>query len=129
MNFIEGMVEVVDGKAYFLNSAMRMEITKEQYNGITENKANSCYVGIRPEHLHLEAEARPNMDGADLRGHVLFTELIGADQNVHAEVGKRIRVTFKASSDIQLKEDEMISLRVSKKHMLFYDMNTGKLVA
>jgi multiple sugar transport system ATP-binding protein len=129
MNFIEGMVEVHDGKAYFFNSAMRMDITKQQFNSITENKANSCFVGIRPEHLHLQEETPPGLEGPELRGRVRFTELIGADQNVHVEVGKKIRMTIKASSDIQLNEDDTVVMRASMKHLLFYDMNTGKLVA
>jgi multiple sugar transport system ATP-binding protein len=143
MNFIEGVIETRDNEPYFINSAMMLRIPDKQFAEISEKRANSCYLGIRPEHLRfMEATSAPAADSEEeqeetapvtasqvVKGRVRFSELVGADQNVHVDLGKRVRVIVKASTDHALAEDDLAVMRINMNRLLFYDMNSGQLVA
>ena len=126
MNFIEGSVEMRDDIPYFINNAIRIEISKEQFNNIMDARAHSCYMGIRPENLRF---APDDTSRTHIKGHVHFTELVGADQNVHVNVGKNTRIIARIPTDVSLKDDELVVLNVNMSRVLFYDMNSGQLVA
>ena len=128
MNFIEGRVDIINDVPCFDNSNMRIEITKEQYDKVMENKVHSVYMGIRPENLRIVSDTDEDTRHV-VKGQVHFTELIGADQNIHVNLGKRDRVIVRVPTDISVIDDEMISLRLNVNHLLFYDMNTGDLVS
>jgi multiple sugar transport system ATP-binding protein len=128
MNFIEGRLVIYDDKPYFDNQSLRIEITKEQYDKVTASKAHSIYMGIRPENLRLVSDTDEDKRHV-VKGRVRFTELIGADQNVHVDLGRRERVIVRMPTDVFLKDEDMISLRVNVNRILFYDMNSGNLVS
>ncbi|MCL1786366.1 MAG: sn-glycerol-3-phosphate ABC transporter ATP-binding protein UgpC [Defluviitaleaceae bacterium] len=128
MNFIEGRIEVVNDKPYFDNTAIRIEITQEQYNKVAASKAHSVYLGVRPENIHPVALTEEDTKHV-IKGHVRFSELIGADQNVHVDIGKRDRIIVRMPTDTLVQDGELIALRVNVNRILFYDMNSGNLVS
>ena len=128
LNFITGRLELIDDTPYFDNPYMRIQITKEQYDKVTASKAHSLYLGVRPENLHLASNTEED-NSTIIKGRVRFTELVGADQNVHVDVGKKDRVIVRVPTDVSLGDDELISLRVNVNRILFYDINSGNLVS
>ena len=128
MNFVEGRIEIVDNVPYFDNASMRIEITMEQYNKVFASKAHSVYLGVRPENVHLVSLTEQDTRHV-IKGHVRFSELIGADQNVHVDIGKHSRIIVRLPIDTPVADGELIALRVNVNRILFYDMNTGNLVS
>jgi multiple sugar transport system ATP-binding protein len=128
MNFIEGRVDIFNDVPCFDAPNFRIEIDKEQYDNVTSSRAHSVYLGIRPENLRIvpmtEEDTRHVM-----KGRVVFTELIGADQNIHVDLGKRARAIVRVPTDMRVGDGERIALRVNIKRALFYDMNSGDLVS
>ena len=128
MNFIEGRIEIINDVPYFDNAAIRVEITQEQYNKVAASKAHSVYLGVRPENIHPVALTEEDTKHV-IKGHVRFSELIGADQNVHVDIGKRDRIIVRMPTDTFVQDGELIALRVNVSRILFYDMNSGDLVS
>jgi multiple sugar transport system ATP-binding protein len=130
MNFIEGRIDIINGTPCFDNPNMRIEITKEQYQNATEAAAHSVYLGVRPENVFItsSSDEEKNPDNT-LKGEVHFTELIGADQNVHVNLGKRDRMIVRVPTDVIVREGEVLTLGLKIERVLFYDMNSGALVS
>jgi ABC-type sugar transport system ATPase subunit len=64
-----------------------------------------------------------------IKGRVRFTELLGADQNIHIELDKSPNpLILRAPTDIMLTEGELVTMRANMNRVLFYDMNSGSLV-
>ena len=129
MNFIEGSVELRDEIPYHMNSGMRIEIAREQFDAIMANKSHSCFLGIRPENLHVISESEEANYKHVIKGRVRFTELLGADQNVHVDLGKRNRAIVRVSTEEEINDGDLLALKINIKQALFYDVNSGNLVS
>jgi multiple sugar transport system ATP-binding protein len=87
MNFVEGRVQVEDGRGAFVAEGVRIELPAELMEGV--RAAEPTTLGVRPEHLRfvtggpLPGEAA----GARLRGRVLLVERLGGTSHIHFEVG------------------------------------------
>jgi len=128
LNFIEGRLEMIDNVPYFENNSFRIEINKEQYDKVSQAKVNSIFLGIRPENMSLCAVTEEDQRHV-VKGRAIFTELIGADQNVHVDLGKRNRAIVRVSTEENIGDGDLIALKINIKKALFYDVNSGDLVS
>jgi multiple sugar transport system ATP-binding protein len=128
MNFIEGRVDMFNDVPCFDNANIRIEITKEQYEKAMERRAHSVYLGIRPENVRIVSDTEEDTRHV-VKGRVVFSELIGADQNIHVSLSKRDRLIVRIPTDVTVSDDDLVSLRLNVNRILFYDMNSGDLVS
>jgi multiple sugar transport system ATP-binding protein len=90
-------------------------------SGALAAKHNASTVGIRPEHIAMQA------DGGDLRGTVVLTEHLGSDSFLHVDCGEAGRLTVRASGDDTRKPGDAVSLAFDPARIHRFD-SQGKVL-
>ncbi len=126
MNFIYGKI---DPKGFFISENVKVEVPKAKVDKLKKLGYNDKEVilGIRPEDIHddnMVAEAYPN-------GRVQFkvdvAELLGAETNIYAKVGKHdITARVDARTDIGIGDTIELTFDMNKVH--FFDMDTEERI-
>jgi multiple sugar transport system ATP-binding protein len=131
MNFIDGFVQVENGRAQFVSDGVRVELPVARAGGVAPGE--SVTLGVRPEDLELETGA-PLADGtmagvgfdeptgARIRGRVLLVERLGGTSHIHFEVGANRLLISVAGERVPAVEDAVdVRVRSSRVHLFGAD--------
>jgi len=129
MNFIGGgnIIKREDYYQYY-NGKIGIKIPDEKLEIIRKERISSLELGIRPEKLKIIAIGSQNTGTEEFTGKVELVELVGADRYVYINIGGKQPVIVRTDVDEHYSTDDMVTVKINPKHLLFYDSNTGKLI-
>jgi multiple sugar transport system ATP-binding protein len=128
MNFITGNIVNEEGRFYFTNKRMKLNIP-EKFNDRFEKArtVRNVVLGVRPEHVIL----RPEMPTEEADGFILasvqMTEATGADSYVYATFGDT-RIIGRTDPLIVYKPDDKLAVGFNLNRIHFFDENSGVAV-
>ena len=118
MNFIYGKLE----KEYFVGEGIKVKVPASKLELLKKNnKLNSELVlGIRPEHIHDNKDALEMYKDAVVDFTVDVAELLGAETNIHAQIGDHT-LTAKVNARADLHIGDKIKLAFDMETVHFFD--------
>jgi multiple sugar transport system ATP-binding protein len=115
MNFIEGKLNLENGKSFFVSDDIKIEIVSDNIK--TNNQ--ELVLGIRPEHiLQVEKETEDSIEVT-----VNFTENMGSYKNVYARLGAT-DIIMQSNSEEILSNNEKIYVEFDKNKIHLFDKQT-----
>lgn len=87
MNFIRSRVQVEGGNAYFVGEGFKLKANQTLAASLMPYNGKEVWMGIRPEHLGLKGWTSIPEGENVIKGKVEVVEPLGADTEVHADVG------------------------------------------
>ena len=115
MNFLEGVVK----GDFFEGEGIKVKLPKEKLAIIKDNNfdGKEIVLGVRPEHIHDEADIQTKYEDSLVTLHVDVAELLGAETNIHATIGgKAITAKVNARTDIHIGDEIVVAFDMSKVH-------------
>lgn len=130
MNFLEGKVLEDDGKLYFDTKRYTIEIPPTVHKAIREGNYidRSIELGIRPEYVLLKREAEGLADRTGLSGVVQFSELMGADQYVHLDLGNGEKLVMRAPAYEKITDYSKLDVVINPEYINFFNRDTGAAI-
>ena len=150
MNFIDGLVQVENGRLQFVADGVRVELFAERMLGVSA--AEAVTLGVRPEDLELVVGTAPPDElaggrhgdtaggrgdettradvaekaGGRIRGRVLLVERLGGTSHIHFEVGAN-RLLVTATGEQLPGVEDTVEVRIPSKrvHMFGADGRAG----
>ncbi|MCH4890140.1 ABC transporter ATP-binding protein [Acidaminobacter sp. JC074] len=122
INFIEGIVE----EDSFISEDIKLKLTENQKDLLSDYQGKNVKLGIRPEHLYNEEDVKEDMFVSPIKMKINFIERLGAETILNGQVGstrivgKLAYFLKKALTDIELQVD------MTKAH--FFDMDTKEAI-
>jgi multiple sugar transport system ATP-binding protein len=107
MNFIPAQASFSNGSLHVVHDAF--EVTAPAA-GVAKEVAGSCWVGVRPEDVHVER------DGDGLEASVYVTEPLGGETVVDLRIADRV-VKALVSPTLKLEPDQRVSARLDPKRL------------
>ena len=121
MNFIHGKVE----KDTFVGEGIKVKVPQEKLNILIENKKlnEPVVLGVRPEHIHDRDDKLAELKDSLVKLKVDVAELLGAETNIHAQIGNHtLTAKVNARTDIHIGDE--ITLALDMKTVHFFDPDT-----
>ncbi len=118
MNFIHG--KVVEGS--FVGEGIKVKVPAEKLALLKENKKinEPIVLGVRPEHIHDDAASIKTLADSVVNLKVDVAELLGAETNIHAQIGDHT-ITAKVNARADLHIGDEIQLAFDMKTVHFFD--------
>ncbi|WP_337870914.1 sn-glycerol-3-phosphate ABC transporter ATP-binding protein UgpC [Meiothermus sp.] len=111
MNFIRSRVQTEGGNAYFVGEGFKVKANGTLGASLMPYNGKEVWMGIRPEHIGLKGwTSIPEGDNI-VKGRVEVVEPLGADTEVHAEVGGNM-MTAKVDGHAMVLPSDTIDLLV-----------------
>ncbi|MCK4544059.1 sn-glycerol-3-phosphate ABC transporter ATP-binding protein UgpC [candidate division WOR-3 bacterium] len=122
MNFIDGEINIEDGKSYFVNNQIHIDIS-DKYKNI---KPNKCTLGIRPEDI-IDSEIEETDNSTNqMIAKIKIVEMLGNDAIIHFKYDNN---NFKAIVDLLDKYVYDADFKfVFKKDRIFLFDNDGRTI-
>ncbi|MER3442910.1 MAG: glycerol-3-phosphate ABC transporter ATP-binding protein [Meiothermus sp.] len=118
MNFIRARVESQGTDTYFVIEGQRIKANATLAANLKAYNGKEVWMGIRPEHIGLRGWTSIPEDNNVIKGRVEVVEPLGADTEIHAEVGGAM-VTAKVDGHAMVLPNDTVDLLI----------DTGKLHA
>ncbi len=117
MNFIDGLLEVVDGTAWFQAGPIRIEVGPSD----AMPAPGATVLGVRPEGVYVESDQeRPGVAGT-----VTLTEVIAPDDYATVAVGgTSLRVRLVPDAGVRV--GDVVQVGLVRSQLLFFDPSTGE---
>jgi multiple sugar transport system ATP-binding protein len=118
MNFIHGKVE--DG--YFKGESIKVKVPESKLAILKENKKlkEEVVLGVRPENIFDRPEKLEEMKDAVVKLKVDVAELLGAETNIHLQIGDRtLTAKVGARDDIHIGDEMELAFDMETVH--FFD--------
>jgi multiple sugar transport system ATP-binding protein len=118
MNFIHGKVE--DG--YFKGEGIKVKVPESKLAILKENKKlkEEVVLGVRPENIFDRPEKLEEMKDAVVKLKVDVAELLGAETNIHLQIGDRtLTAKVGARDDIHIGDEMELAFDMETVH--FFD--------
>jgi multiple sugar transport system ATP-binding protein len=122
MNFIRARVQTEGGNAYFVGEGFKVKANGTLGASLMPYNGKEVWMGIRPEHIGLKGWTTIPEGDNIVKGRVEVVEPLGADTEVHAEVGGNM-MTAKVDGHAMVLPSDTIDLLVdtSKLHAFEVD--------
>ncbi|MBP1993106.1 ABC transporter ATP-binding protein [Paenibacillus eucommiae] len=143
MNFVSGSVTFKDGRYYFENNRWKLPLPAGCFDALARTSSNLRHIvlGLRPEHVQLEAEQKAEKAEWMIPAQVEMKELMGPDTYVSVRIGslssaeRAVKTaesyTFTLRADphtpVQVGDHVLIQLLLNKAHL--FDGETGHNIA
>jgi multiple sugar transport system ATP-binding protein len=114
INFVEGAIDLASGT--FVSNSLHIPLSASQLDKLSGQ--SQLTIGIRPEHIHVLAEAR---DGT-IPASVYVTELMGNETFVFLTIGEH-RLIARAPADFRADVESKVWLRIASEKAQFFDSN------
>ena len=121
MNFLSGKVE----GEFFKGEGIKVKLPKDKLALIEKNNFydKDIVMGVRPEHIHDDNNVKSTYTDSLVQMTVDVAELLGAETNIHAKVGKEtIIAKVNARTDISIGDTIELAFDMNKVH--FFDPET-----
>ncbi|QGG55665.1 ABC transporter ATP-binding protein [Paenibacillus sp. B01] len=120
MNFISGGIHREDGRLYFANRRMKLELppqTAQRLDASGGKTLRSVTLGVRPEHVRLAAAER-SQEAGWTGASVQMTEETGADSYVYLAAGETRLIARTDSESAYTPEDNVaFAFQMDKTHL------------
>jgi multiple sugar transport system ATP-binding protein len=125
MNFVEGRMTMIDGKAYLQHNSIRIEIpesfTKNSHGG---SLPEEVVLGFRPYHANLDKNAKT---AENIPGKIFVVEPLGDITVASIQLGD-FRVQVVTPLSYRANPGEEVSISLEPAHLLLFDKKTGKAI-
>lgn len=118
MNFLYGKVE----NGYFIGEGIKVKVPEGKLSILKENKKlnEEVVLGIRPENIYDELIVKETYKDSIVKVKVDVAELLGAETNIHAQIGQHtITAKVNARTDIHIGDELELAFDMNKVH--FFD--------
>ena len=115
MNFIHGKVE----KNFFVGEGIKVAVPEAKIKILEANKkiGEEVVLGIRPENIHDDKVVKDTYKDAIVKLKVDVAELLGAETNIHAQIGDHtLTAKVSARTDIGIGDDIELAFDMNKVH-------------
>lgn len=117
MNFVEGKVEMA--KRRVVGSALSIALSDEQATQLVGYDGKSVLLGIRPEHITIDASAKDGNHQAE----IYVTELMGNETFVFLDLGQD-RLIARAPAEFRADLGSKVSIRFATEKLHFFEKDT-----
>lgn len=127
INLIDGkLLENSDGTLEFHTNRYYLKIPARQSEVLkAKNKVNkTVLMGIRCEHIHLDAAFQDTNPQAQITGIQKLNELMGADMYLYVDIGAPSLLIVRTHAGHDFTEDEKLVLTLDMSKALFFDKDT-----
>lgn len=121
MNFLPGKIE----GEFFVGEGIKVKVPKDKLAIIEDNNiaGKDIILGVRPENIHDDNNVKTTYADSIVKMKVDVAELLGAETNIHATIGKEtITAKVNARTDINIGDDIELAFDMNKVH--FFDPET-----
>jgi len=122
MNFIEGSIKEMNGEYYFESEYFKLKLSKE-LGELIASKSSDVILGIRPEHIQVVFENKPNAIDAT----VYVIEPLGRDIVINVKIGEAL-VKILATPGLKLEPGQRVKLIFPEDKVHFFDKYTEKAI-
>ncbi len=122
MNFIEGSIKEISGEYYFESEYFKLKLSKE-LGELVASKSSDVILGIRPEHIQVAFESKPNAIDAT----VYVIEPLGRDIVINVKIGEAL-LKILATPGLKLEPGQKIKLIFPEDKIHFFDKYTEKAI-
>jgi len=128
MNFLEATVVYKDGVLALETPDFVLPLSERFDEILNKFVGRSVIVGVRPEHIYLEAEAPTTLkEPRKIRGRVDFVEALGSDTVVHVNTGSKI-IVVKISGSRRFEVGSPIDLLVDLDRIHIFRKDGGEAI-
>ena len=117
MNIIEFNVSRDNGGLVLNKESFQLKIPYDFQRQLTGFINKRIYFGIRPSGISLTKEGQ-------IKGEVVFTEVIGEDRFAHIRLSQKIEINVKVQDALKLNPGDSVCLALDSTRIYFFD-NTG----
>jgi multiple sugar transport system ATP-binding protein len=118
MNFVDGEIDFE--RRNFVNKDLSIKLSENQIQRLSSQRGTRITLGVRPEHVHVNAE---HHDGS-LAAAVYVTELMGNETLVFVTVGEN-KFIARAAAGFRADLDTRVWVSVDQEQFHFFDSETG----
>lgn len=122
MNFIEGGIKEENGEYYFESEHFKLKLSKD-LGELIASKSTDVVLGIRPEHVQVTLENKPNAIDAT----VYVVEPLGRDIVINVKIGEAL-VKILATPGLKLEPGQKIKLIFPEEKLHFFDKYAEKAI-
>lgn len=121
MNFVEGEVEIANRRV--VGSALSIALSDEQATRLVGYDGKLVLLGIRPEHITIDASAK---DGSH-QAEIYVTELMGNETFVFLDLGQD-RLIARAPAEFRADLGSKVSISFATEKLHFFDKDTEERI-
>ncbi|MBU0579553.1 MAG: sn-glycerol-3-phosphate ABC transporter ATP-binding protein UgpC [Candidatus Margulisbacteria bacterium] len=128
MNFFEGIVKKNVDNYLFEGIEFSIELPSELNSEFEKVKHKPVLFGIRPSDLYDRTAIEwLGMDAPHIKSKVDFTEMMGAENFIHAKIGTQ-KIVIKVDPHIQVEENDSFEVFFNLKKFHLFDKETENII-
>jgi multiple sugar transport system ATP-binding protein len=130
MNFLQGKVLEDGGRLFFDTKRYTIEIPHLFHKAIRQGNYidRNIILGIRPEYVLMRKEAEGLAENYGLSGVVQFSELMGADQYLHLDLGNEEKLVMRAPAYEKIPDYTKLDLVLNPEYLNFFNRDSGEAI-